>query len=451
MVKTRDKLQRVSKQWAVVALLLMAMKNVFAESLDPEQMKALLEETRALRTEVAQLKRELAEHRSEHKSEKIKKKPSSKKVISKNKTSKKPPLKKSQASESASPNKDSKPAANPSNFRTLGGYIPLIAPYLGHEPAYDGSDLLTNLSQQGTDLLALQFREELENAFSKQKLSEYYLILSGTLDAQLGLYSPFFGRGNSDIDLTVANITALAGIGKWVTGFFSFDYNSLAPNDLTPPQIGPRVANSRIYLDQGFMTIGNLKKFDGYASIGQMYLPFGQYNSYTINSPLTASLFTTSERPIVLGYSHSSGATELDVAGYFYHGETSNSSRSSAINEWGINVDYIISQANWNGQLTFGYISNVADSEGMQLNGQLSQLCSLFGGFAFYCNRGTVLQHRVPGIDLYGSLTLGNYSFIAEYLTATRSFSPVTLAGVWLTLLQAAQLKPRISNIPTCL
>jgi hypothetical protein len=87
--------------------------------------------------------------------------------------------------------------------RTLGGFNPIVAPDIGHKPAYNGSDLLTNLSQQSADLLALQFREEVANAFSKQKISDFYLILSGTLGSQLWFTSPYFGRGTSDIDISL--------------------------------------------------------------------------------------------------------------------------------------------------------------------------------------------------------------------------------------------------------
>ncbi|CDZ76541.1 hypothetical protein BN59_00815 [Legionella massiliensis] len=414
-------------QRVLVLILLLVMKNGLAESLDPEQIKALIAETRALRDEVAQLKKELAEHRNEHKPEAIKKQPSSKKISPRVKPAKKPKAKATQVTTKQTQATLIKAEKPQDRVRTLGGYNPIIAPYLGQEPAYDGSDLLTNLSQQNADLLALQFREEIENAFSKQKTSPFYLVLSGTLGAQLGLVSPYVGRGDSDIDLTVANITGLAGIGKWMTGFFSFDYDNLSPSSLTPPQIGPRVANSRVYLDQGFMTIGNLKTSDWYASVGQMYLPFGEFNSYTINSPLTAALFTTSERPLLLGYSHSSGVTEFDASVYFYHGETVNSVNSSAVNEWGINADYLISKTNWSAELGFGYISNIADAEGIQRNGQISDLCTVFGGFAFPCQRGSVLRHRVPGFDLYGSLTVGPYSLISEYMTATRAFAPIDM------------------------
>ncbi|PJE08624.1 LbtU family siderophore porin [Legionella sp.] len=248
------------------------------------------------------------------------------------------------------------------------------------------------------------------------------------MSGQIDWLTPYVGRSNSDIDLTVANITGLASIGKWVTGFFGFDYDNRPLDGLAPAQFGPRVYNSRLYLDQGFVTVGNLDEFDFYASMGQMYLPFGQYNSYMINSPLTASLFNTSERPLLLGYSHSTDTTEFDASVYAYHGDTAiRTIHSSAINEWGLSLDYLVKKDEWAAEIGLGYVSNIADSGGIQLNGQLSQACTLFGGFSFPCFKGNVLDHRVPGFDIYGNLTMGPFSVIAEYLTATRRFSPIDM------------------------
>jgi hypothetical protein len=64
------------------------------------------------------------------------------------------------------------------------------------------------------------------------------------------------------------------------------DYDSTLSESLTPIVPAPRIANLRIYLDQGFMTIGNLDKSDWYLSAGQVYIPFGSFNGYMVNSPL---------------------------------------------------------------------------------------------------------------------------------------------------------------------
>lgn len=432
-IRNRDKQYQFFQFFLLLFIsFIISTKIVLADTLDAEQIKALLEETRALRQEVTQLKKQLAAHTREHKVQPLKRKKSVNQTRLYQKSQKKSVHSKAQV-KITKPNTtkvsttQSKTGKLSKYLATLGGYTPIISPYLNQPPAYDGSDLLTNLLEQNTDLLVLQYREEIDNAFSEQKMSEYYLILSGALGTQINLTRPYVRPSISDIDLTVANITALAGIGNWVTGFMSFDYDSTPLNGLNPPQFGPRVGNSRVYVDQGFVTLGNVKKADWYVSIGQMYLPFGQYNSYLINSPLTSSLFTTSERPLLLGYSHSMNTTEFDAAVYGYQGDTITSIDSNYINEWGASLAYLVKKTKWNGQIGVGYISNIADSEGIQLNGQLSQACEVFGGFAFPCRNANVLVHRVPGFDVYGTLTIGNYSLVSEYITATRAFSTIDM------------------------
>lgn len=441
-------------------ILLLNANTSSATNLTPEQIDALIEETRSLRKEVVQLRQQLNEHTHLHKKTQTnnstikprraaggslkkssnpakRQETSTKKVrspgaqnhqsVSRNitqSTSTSSAQNTSIKSDSSASLQDK--AKQQHNVLTLGGIPVVISPYLGSPSAYDGSDLLTNLSQQNGDLLALQYRQEIENAFSgsKPRASEYYLVLSGSLGAQIYNTRPYIGPPTNDIDLTTANITALAGMGPWVTGFFSFDFDNQPPDGLTPPQIGPREANSRVYLEQGYLSIGNLNKSDWYGSIGQMYLPFGQYNGFMINSPLTSTLFSTIERPILLGYTYSTDSAELDLDAFGYQGETVTSlTGNNTINEWGLSAQYTLTKTNWNGSLGVGYISNIADAEGMQLNSQDSLYCRVFGGFAYPCGNGNILKHKVPGLDLNASYSINAYSFVAEYLTATKAFA----------------------------
>lgn len=399
-------------------LFITATTSSLAETPSPEQINALVQETRALREEVNKLKQDLKQDKQKQGI------PVSKQQKENNTAS---TIKNAKVKKKTSPLKPAKEAPN-STPVSLGGYSAIIAPYLGRTPAIDGADLLTNLSQQNSDLLALQYRQELAGTSTKQRVTDYYLILSGGIGGQLDAINTYVGRSTSDVDVTIANITALAGIGSWVTAFLSFDYDNLPLASLYPPQFGPRIGNSRIYLDQGYITVGNLDKSDWYASVGQMYVPFGLFNSFMINGPLTAALFTTAERPLLLGYSHSNGVTELDLNVYAYQGDTYTSVKSSAINEWGLGADYYVRKANWSGSIGAGFISNIADAEGMQLNGQGPQFCNRFGGFAFPCNNGNVLVHRVPGFDMHATWTMGAYSLLAEYLTATRTFNPLDMS-----------------------
>lgn len=407
------------KRLVTSSLLLTISHSVFATQLTSAQVDALISETRELRNEVKQLRKQLNSHTKRHVMTQVKTKPHS---VTKSPINVAKPVKKDLPKQSSKKNPKQ-------NVLTLGGVSVVTNPNLGSTPSFDGSSLLTNLAEPGTDLLALQYRQAIAGAFSDStpKLSPYYLVLSGSLGAQIYQSRPYIGPKTSDTDLTNANLTALAAMGEWVTGFMNFAFDNTPPNGFFPPQIAPRALSSRIYLDQGFITIGNLDKKDWYGSIGQMQVPFGSYNGYMINSPLTSSLFSTTERPLVLGYSHSTDTTELDIQAYTFQGETITSPNQSSINEWGINLDYLITEKKWNTDFGLGYISNIADSEGILLNGQASSSCTIFGGYLFGCQNANQLKYKVPGFDVHGSITYGPFSLVSEYMTAMRHFSDINM------------------------
>lgn len=394
-----------------ILLLFVSTNESFAVTITHDEFNSLLNQIRQLKNEVNQLKKDV-KNKSVHSAKKY---PHKQQHIRSNTQ-----VKKERPQTHSIKEKDSF-----NNSLTLGGLPIVFNPYTGQPHAYSGSDLLTNLAQQNGDLLVLQYRQELANTFPDNST---YLIFSGSLGGQIFSTKTYIGTKTSDIDLTYANITALAGIGSWVSGFFSFDYDNIAPSSLSPAQIGPRFLNSRVYLDQAFLSIGNLNKSDWYISLGQMYLPFGAYNGYMINSPLTSSLFTTIERPLLLGYSHSSNHTELDIEAYGFQGDTITFNNQSEINEWGASLDFLINMSQWNSDFGLGYISNIADAEGFQLNGQNLISCKVFSGFAFPCNTGNLLVHKVPGFDVHASLTVDAYSLVVEYITATRHFAYADLA-----------------------
>lgn len=396
------------------------IKSASATTLNNEenqQIQSLIKETQALRKEISQLKLNTQTEKRSH----------TKKVHSKTKKNNATNPEVSHGLLKSIPDIDLPPQTK--NPLTLGSSPVVINPYLGVPIAYNGTQLLANLALQNSELLVLQYRQEIENTFSdvQPKASDYYLVLSGAVNMQADYIRPFVPPQLSDIDLNSINVTALGGVGKWVTTFISFDFDPVAPDELEPPGNGARASNSRVFLDQGFLAIGNLERSDWYLSAGQMYLPFGKFNSFMINSPMTESLFIFQERPALLGYSHNFGTTEFDAEAYGYQGETSTKPDTAVINEWGVTADYLISRANWDADVGLGYISNIVDSGAMLQNGNSSQDCKLFAGYSFPCRTSNILVHRVPGFSIHGNLSIKDFSFIGEFLTATRSFAIIDM------------------------
>ncbi len=287
------------------------------------------------------------------------------------------------------------------------------SPYLGLRSAWDGSDLIVNLPSINEDFRLLQHRSQLTSKLHPQARSfdqHPLLEISGSLAGLISWSKPNQQTSTTDIDLGTAKLDMLGELSSKILAFMSFTYDSSDKSSS-----GARVGYSRLFLKRGFIVVGDTKT---YATIGQMFLPFGHYSSSMISSPLTSDLAQTNARALLIGgaYKNLHGAT------YLFNGETKTS--GSGINNWGAELDYHETyrpfQTKLQTKVGISYISTLADSSGMQSTGG-----SDFAGFDHI--DGTTnyqyLQHQVPGINGFLHIQHGSCTLKGEYLTATRSFA----------------------------
>jgi len=289
------------------------------------------------------------------------------------------------------------------------GFV-MTSPYVGIRATYDPNDLIVNLPSVNEDVRLLEQRQELADYADKHnfKIPERPIIdLSGTVEGQVWSKRDYTQGSKSDIDLSRAELDVIGDISRWVTGVMILSYDS---NKITDT---PRYSNSKFYVNRGFITIGNLNEFPMYGSLGQFYVPFGQYTNYMVTTPLTQSLARTKERAVVFGYDKD----KLYGAVYAYKGDTYTGDRNNVINNWGINLGYKIAIYDFGFSFGAGYISNLADSEVMQdTNG------GTFTGF----KSGESLDHFVSAVNLHGEAKYTDYSVVAEYVGAVRRFDQVS-------------------------
>lgn len=310
----------------------------------------------------------------------------------------------------------------------LGGTPVISSPFVNQYETYDNSNLIVNYSSINKDLAALKQRQRYEKFMFEQAHVHHIRLplieLSGELETQIYTLRDFAGKTHNDIDLTAAEFDIQGLVTPWITGLLAFDY------DNSPPSSGQRISNSHVYLDSGFITFGNLNYYDGYLTLGQLYMPFGQFDSYSITSPFNKTLFRTKGRGINIGYKSSGIAKGLYGQAFIFKGDsrtghyepnTTVRSRSANINQYGVNLGYLWQQGPWSVSLGSSYINNVTDADGMQSTGN-----STFGGFGVN-TASEVIQHRVPGWDLRGKLSYGPFSFFNEYTTALRNFDMLDL------------------------
>ena len=288
----------------------------------------------------------------------------------------------------------------------------------GRAPQFDGADLLYNAPTMNEDLVLLQQKQALVNEMFAQgeTFDRPILQLSGSLEGALNYASSYHHVQSSSVTLTTAEIDFNAIASPWATGFMALDY------DGSPVSTGNRAPNSRIYVGRGFVTVGNLNVNPFYFTAGKIYLPFGRYANSMVSTPLTESMGRILTPAVLLGFQLNDG---LYGSVYGFTGDQT-SGPSDIIKQEGVNAGYKKIFANKNGySVGLGWVSNIADSQGMQNTGY-STSANQFGGFGVAQPNSTAsndnLRHAVDGGDVHARLILGRFTVLTEYLEAMRSF-----------------------------
>ena len=297
-------------------------------------------------------------------------------------------------------------------------------PFMGVRTDYDGDDLLYNLSSNNEDLRLLEQKAKLDDLMHEQgySLDRPILQVSGAVEGEGFSQSGFNTNTTSGINLSTAELDLNAIASSWATAYMSLSYNG------EPISTGNREPNSTIFLSRGFATIGNLNKFPVYFTAGLMYAPFGRYANALIDTPLTMSLFKIRTPAALLGFKLHNG---LRGSVYGYSGSQT-SGGQPIFKQWGVDSGYKYkfgeNDADHFG-LGAGWVSNVADSQGMQANG-LSSTGTQFAGFGTSTATSTnnnALVHSVDGIDAHAALALGPVSLVGEYIGALERFNTADL------------------------
>ena len=157
----------------------------------------------------------------------------------------------------------------------IAGTPVISSPYLGSRPAFDGSDYIVNISSINRDIRLMQQRRSLERAYTKMGYPQPdrpILAISGAVVPFGSIGRLYFGDTDADWNLGSNELDLAAILNKNVEAYMALAYNA-AP----PARGGPRVTNSALNLNMGFVNIGDLERSPFYATLGQLYVPFGRY------------------------------------------------------------------------------------------------------------------------------------------------------------------------------
>ncbi len=320
----------------------------------------------------------------------------------------------------------SKPVAKaassfPMDFDVPGKSLVSTGPYLGIPLQFSGSNLIINSPSINLDLSLLSTRKTISERQAElgrpADTDGAHVLLSGMIQGQASATRN--NGGSSNVTLTDSTLDAyILGPSHWTSGLIELSYdnnNSVTSNNPTK--------NSRVFINKGFIVIGDLLQSPVYASIGQMYVPFGVYSTTLVSSPMTKTLGRTQARAIAVGY-HPQETNALYATTYAFNGGTYTTSSQNKVDNGGLNAGYHFQVGSLHANLGGGVIANIADSQSMQSTGNSSPQ---FGGFGAITS-SEQLQHRVAGYNTHVSLAVGDsWDFIAEYVQAARRFDPTDL------------------------
>jgi len=299
-----------------------------------------------------------------------------------------------------------------------------IAPFLGQQEDFSGAGLIINEPSVNNDMNLLLLRKQnaaaLKASGKSAEIDQPHLTFSGEVEGEANYSKNFDSADSSDINLTDAELDTLLEINHWVSGYMTITYNDANPQTSNVA----RVNNSGFELGQGYLLFGNFDSNPAYASVGQMYVPFGQYSSYMVTDSLAKTLGRVKTRALNIGYldQSSEGGVTPYAAAYAFQGETDIDGRntSNQISAYGANLGAHYVNKGFSGNFSVSGLSNLAESQGMQ--GDSDSDDSDFGGFSQESSYED-LSHRVPGLDLQATMSYGPFTAISEYVTATTDFS----------------------------
>jgi hypothetical protein len=305
----------------------------------------------------------------------------------------------------------------PFDFDVPGQAFVSTGPYIGVPIQFAGSNLIINNPSINNDVQLLNIRKKITDRLQLMGgdiIKEPYhshLLFSGTVEGTMGFYSNGGKPYNSDIDVTNVSLDAyFFGPSNWILGLIEFSYDNSSPanNGIFASTNNYTDANSRVYVNKAFFTFGDFTQSPFYSTVGQDFVPFGQYSSIFVSSPLTKVIGRTMARSILIG-SQQQSKNAFYSAAYIFRGD-SHAAAVSKINNAGINLGYKFDQGFFHGNVGGGLIANIADSAGMQLGANFAN--------------NEQLVHRVPAYDLRAMLSLGEHiDLISEFVSATTQFS----------------------------
>lgn len=243
------------------------------------------------------------------------------------------------------------------------------------------------LALASATLLTVMSTAAFSNNAGKQKT-----IIEGAVEFAAGVSRDEAGENSNDLSLATVELSINTDINKNVSSHILFTYDE---------------EDSGFYVDEATI---NLKIKDSYTIIaGQLYLPFGNFESNMISDTLPLALSDSRETAVQLDFNTGSLSTSV----FFFNGDAKETGSSNAIDSFGFNSAYEKDDL----IIGFSYTNNLTDSD------TLTDVITAATGAS------DTLTNTIAGASVYANAKLGNTSVFIEYVSALDDIAAADFGG----------------------
>lgn len=209
------------------------------------------------------------------------------------------------------------------------------------------------------------------------------LEVTGLIEVEASREDPDNGGTESNLTLATAELGIAARISSMVSGELVLLFEDDGAEDL----------------DVDVATI-TLTPNDAWSlTAGQLYLPFGVYETGMISDPLTLELGEIRETAVAVGFA----AGDFSASAYLFDGDASENGNAK-IDNFGVNLAYSRETDSYGFSASLDYINDIGDTDGL-------------------IDYAGLVHERVAGYAFSSIFTTGPFSVIGEYVGANEDFT----------------------------
>jgi hypothetical protein len=214
------------------------------------------------------------------------------------------------------------------------------------------------------------------------------ITMSGVVEVEAGYTStdPVGAESTDDSDIAVATVEV--GIGAKIVDYVSGDILFLYED------------GEDIVIDEAFITVDGEDAVPLYLRAGELYVPFGNFESHMISDPLTLEIAETREAALQVG---------TETGGFYgsafvFNGDVNESDADDDhIDNFGANAGFGMENDAFSVDVGVSYLNNLIDADGWEGAIEDEELA---------------LNEYVGGVGAYAIIGVGPVTFIGEYVTA---------------------------------